>query len=207
MQLSQHRNEDVALIAKHFAPVLAPLPHLISQFLALKVRMRTAFENGSLPSLPKEPTLLDVLKQFHDTWDMVLTWEKELFGDVFPVIEAGLCAQDATAEIERGWAVCTHRKGLNRSHTTAEVMDDSMNVQCHDPTLPEWDPVPAAESWFISGKRGRRQVSTKSACKGKKRIQCQIMPEPDALAAAVIEQLGNWQPGDVAPPPPHPPHP
>ena len=98
-------------------------------------------------------------------------------------------------------AACTHRKGLNRSHTTAEVMDDSMNVQCHGPTLPEWDPVPAAESWFISGKRGRRQVSTKSECKGKKGIQCQRMPEPEALAAAVLEQLGNWQPGDVVPPP------
>ena len=98
-------------------------------------------------------------------------------------------------------AACTHRKGLNRSHTTAEVMDDSMNVQCHGPTLPEWDPVPAAESWFISGQRGRRQVSTKSAYKGKKRNQCQRMPEPEALAVAVLEQLGNWQPGDGVTPP------
>ena len=65
--LSQHGNNDVTLIASHFAPVLGPLPQLMSQCVALKMRTRIAFENGSLPSLPKEPTLLDALKQFHDT--------------------------------------------------------------------------------------------------------------------------------------------
>ena len=96
------------------------------------MRMRIAFEKGSLPSLPRDPRLLDVWKQFHDTWGIVLAWEKEYFwfsGDGFPVIEAGLCAQDATPEIERGWAAFNGRKGLNRLSSTAELkMDDSMNT-------------------------------------------------------------------------------
>ena len=34
VQLSQHRNKDVDLIAQHFAPVLGPLRQLMSHFLA-----------------------------------------------------------------------------------------------------------------------------------------------------------------------------
>ena len=93
-QLALHGNSDISLIAHHFAPVLCPLPQHLSQFIGLKSRMHAAFESGSLPSLPQDPVLSDVLKQFHNTWEIVQMWDKKKFGDVFPVIEASLCTLD-----------------------------------------------------------------------------------------------------------------
>jgi len=73
-------------------------------------------------------------------------------------------------------------------------------VLLHAPPLPEWDPVPAAEAWYVSGKRGQRQLSTKPTHKatGKgKGFRYHTLPDPKALALAVAEQVGSWQPGDA----------
>ena len=198
-----HGNNEVQQIATHFEPVFGALPNVVAQFVSLKQRIPTSFKNGTLPPFPASAsTLQAVLTSFHTTWEKVLTWGAQSFGEIHTVVSAALSAVDVTAEVERGWSASIRRKGLHRVSTSAPVMDSSRNIMLHGPPLPGWDPTPAANAWFTAGKRGWRAVGKRRWRKDKgKPAARREEVDPIALAQAVVQQLGGWQPGIAVPDP------
>ena len=141
-KMVRHGNDEVQKIATHFQPVFGALPNAVAQFVSLKTRMCASFKNGTLPPLPaSDSTPVEVLQSFHTTWEKVLTWDAQSFGESHTVVSASLSAIDVTAEVERGWSASNRRKGLHPVSTTAPIMDSSLNIMLHGPPLASWEPT------------------------------------------------------------------
>ena len=118
------------------------------------MKMPEAFWDGTVAPFPMHAPLHKLLGHFRHTWAAMLEWDASQFGEIPLRVEVAGCVVDAISQVERGRSVANCRKGMHRPKASAGLMDDIMNVVMHGPDLKVWDPLPAADSWYYTDKRG-----------------------------------------------------
>ncbi|KAL5496799.1 hypothetical protein EMCRGX_G013158 [Ephydatia muelleri] len=144
-------NQDVALLQRHFGPILENCGVDASVAQTEWDLLKDVVYSLKAKVPPKEPQWVDVFKKAQDSCPNVLQ-----------LVDLLLSLPASSADCERGFSLTKVIKSVWRSRLRDTMVTDLMTIQQHSPEIADFDPTPSILRWKGSCKR-RLSLCSKSS--------------------------------------------
>eukprot|EP00731_Ephydatia_muelleri_P008522 Em0004g860a len=144
-------NQDVALLQRHFGPILENCGVDASVAQTEWDLLKDVVYSLKAKVPPKEPEWVDVFKKAQDSCPNVLQ-----------LVDLLLSLPASSADCERGFSLTKVIKSVWRSRLRDTMVTDLMTIQQHSPEIADFDPTPSILRWKGSCKR-RLSLCSKSS--------------------------------------------